>query len=1006
MRLDWLGLGQCYDVYSDTESFESITKLFVLLQVKLNPSEVIQESASIDGFLNYLDPFMVPQSVQQQLPPSDVVGNIRFSHPTLYVFPGGQGDSALFGINGFNLLVDGGFSRKACFWDFSRHLDRLDAILITRMSDDNSGGMSALLQRKTMSAVYPQIGHVFANLPHSEKLSEIGQKGDDKDDEDEDSLLINVIEEGNSMLQSLQILNLQPQVCLRDRDNAYKPINLYHKVGHGKLDMYVINPSRDAKEIREFMERWNGENSKSLGTFKSGINVDGKELWLPLANLVSICALLVWFPDNPDDTITRLLFPGSTPQNKVLRGLEKLKDLEFMQKPVCASRSMRQTSQASATEKKEAMKQAFKMSAASRSRDTQSVKAEKADVSSKKMSSTSSLRSERTRQRLDESAKPPRSPKRKAEDKAQKERKNQAAGQQIKEKASVLKREKPLTSIKGSSSGRSVTSDRPSTSSTARRVPRTGGPPPSKTKKEASNKTKKEEVTRSSKAAAQKKKSEKASSVQHVVSTEEKIEDGEQQRKRSVIEGLAAVVNTATCAAAVVMGEPLQQMEDEVESIVEKHQLEEMERTSNVQKETEEDDIEPELQRIKDEEDIHEQEAREPDIPVAAALPPLNLEEKVPVVQSAKNAPVHIATTSAAPVTHVKTPDEVEDLPEHEAVEPVIPQDVTPVEEELSPAEEMEKKIALDLQEKETSVEKEKLAADEEKANREKEVSAKTEERPGEKDDKLSPPNVEDIVSPESEGAQQQRELSELIVSAQQALPEKAASSLGSNEYKVHVDKLKEVLATIISYYEDELKSSKSGDERLNDEIGVHLEKSINLLSTLNSDATPDDSELTKTKNVCISTIDLVRKCMKLAIELIETETEGSKSFMEYLHCEPDLILHCQEIENFCNSMLPSPATEKPGESLNKAESKDIDEAEESSATSDKKDDDLKILDKNVTEPQNVQADETDLGKETGNFIYTDTHHIMHQPHNSTHQGSKEINYYFEVLHLFVSHFS
>ena len=69
-----------------------------------------------------------------------------------------QGDSALFGINGFNLLVDGGFSRKACFWDFSRHLDRLDAILITRISDDNAGGMSALLKRKTMSAVYPQIG--------------------------------------------------------------------------------------------------------------------------------------------------------------------------------------------------------------------------------------------------------------------------------------------------------------------------------------------------------------------------------------------------------------------------------------------------------------------------------------------------------------------------------------------------------------------------------------------------------------------------------------------------------------------------------------------------------------------------------------------------------------------------------------------------------------------------------------------------------------------------------
>lgn len=37
---------------------------------------------------------------------------------------GGQGDAALFGINGFNMLLDGGYSRKACFWDFVRHLDR------------------------------------------------------------------------------------------------------------------------------------------------------------------------------------------------------------------------------------------------------------------------------------------------------------------------------------------------------------------------------------------------------------------------------------------------------------------------------------------------------------------------------------------------------------------------------------------------------------------------------------------------------------------------------------------------------------------------------------------------------------------------------------------------------------------------------------------------------------------------------------------------------------------
>merc|ERR1711992_293515 len=74
-----------------------------------------------------------------------------------------------------------------------------------------------------------------------------------------------------------------------------------------------------------------------------GINVDGKELWLPIANLVSICALLIWYPANPNDTITRLLFPGSTPQNKVFKGLEKLKRLECLKQPVCSPSSIQES---------------------------------------------------------------------------------------------------------------------------------------------------------------------------------------------------------------------------------------------------------------------------------------------------------------------------------------------------------------------------------------------------------------------------------------------------------------------------------------------------------------------------------------------------------------------------------------------------------------------------------------------------------------------------------------
>lgn len=53
---------------------------------------------------DYLSSTISPGELGGLLESSEVVGNIRFSHPTLYVFPGGQGDSALFGINGFNML--------------------------------------------------------------------------------------------------------------------------------------------------------------------------------------------------------------------------------------------------------------------------------------------------------------------------------------------------------------------------------------------------------------------------------------------------------------------------------------------------------------------------------------------------------------------------------------------------------------------------------------------------------------------------------------------------------------------------------------------------------------------------------------------------------------------------------------------------------------------------------------------------------------------------------------
>ncbi|KAF5300794.1 hypothetical protein FQR65_LT09097 [Abscondita terminalis] len=296
-------------------------------KLRVNPDDVLTSgSPAIVNFLNYISPFLIPTDIEMLLESSDVVGNIRFSHPTLYVFPGGQGDAALFGINGFNMLVDGGFGRKACFWDFVRHLDRLDAVLLTRLNNSNVNGISSVLRRKRHNTVYPQIGHFFCNI--QERKAILSPDGD----KDKDPLLVNIFEEGQDIMNNLRQLNLQPQSCYRD----VEPINLYHKVGHGTLDMYILSPSRDSREVREFLQKWNTNDQKLFANQR----INGKEFIFPTYNLVSICALLVWQPANTNDNITRILFPGSSPQHKIFEGLDKIKQLECVKYSTCSAKTL------------------------------------------------------------------------------------------------------------------------------------------------------------------------------------------------------------------------------------------------------------------------------------------------------------------------------------------------------------------------------------------------------------------------------------------------------------------------------------------------------------------------------------------------------------------------------------------------------------------------------------------------------------------------------------------
>ncbi|KAK2161944.1 hypothetical protein LSH36_107g05086 [Paralvinella palmiformis] len=302
------------------------------LQVNINPTEVIQDFNGILQFTAYLSYFIKVKSCKQLLQSSDVVGNIRFTRPTLYVFPGCQGDSALFGIGGFNLLVNAGYSKKACFWGFTRHLDRIDALLLTHLGADNIFSVSSVFERKAIENIHPEIGHIYYNAVEKTKHSPNGDiQPENGGSHKSANLVISLAEQANRLVENMKFTGQSPHSCIGHvQSNVLQPLNLYHKVGHGTLDMYVLNPAQDSKELKDFLIQWNKGCQRFTST-KNGI---------PLPNQTSVCALLVWKPASPNESITRILFPGNAPQPKIFEGLEKLKTLDMFKHATCSESSL------------------------------------------------------------------------------------------------------------------------------------------------------------------------------------------------------------------------------------------------------------------------------------------------------------------------------------------------------------------------------------------------------------------------------------------------------------------------------------------------------------------------------------------------------------------------------------------------------------------------------------------------------------------------------------------
>ena len=276
------------------------------------------EEGKISGFLDFLSTQLVIKTIDELLPSVNIVGNASIIRPTFYIFPSGQGDASIFAINGFTLLVDAGFARDVCFWQYIHHLARIDMWLLTHVGVDNLFGLDSFIERKANSAATgqptPELGTFFLNVG-DDKVAVANGKSSGNGVSHAESLLLNICDCYSRIVDNLHRVGMRAEPChgVVDALHTIQPLNLYHKIGHGSLDMYIINPLQDSKgtsskEMKDFLSNWGRK-----GALQS--------------HQTSVGAVVVWKPYDGKSKVLRILFSGIASQAKLFEGLDRLKHI-------------------------------------------------------------------------------------------------------------------------------------------------------------------------------------------------------------------------------------------------------------------------------------------------------------------------------------------------------------------------------------------------------------------------------------------------------------------------------------------------------------------------------------------------------------------------------------------------------------------------------------------------------------------------------------------------------